>query len=300
MAKKAKKTKPGLTAMLLISAGGLIIIGISVSLFAHSGANKFKEPARKALVRTAASSPGSMLSAGSGPADSVDTGDWETYSEGGAGFKFRYPPEVELGAPEPGSDAVALSVASRPVKELRPDISLFGYDKEEAREDRAALKEGEPGEEFPEMYAPSLAVKEIAGGDKNAKSFLVFSHDALCDVVFERNLMFYNNNNQIVITLAGPQKKIMGSSRHLFTADNKNCQPGQKVWSDGGQDKFYALLTQGLAPVDTQEWYDLFDEIVATVSLDARGEGPEGEEEGQNGSEEDRSEVRLNFSDISN
>ncbi|MBU0731476.1 hypothetical protein KKC88_01180 [Patescibacteria group bacterium] len=305
---KTKGKKLNSMRTLLIVAGLVIIFGLVVSFIANSSANKFKEPAQKVVPNPSAStqaSPGTNATTDS----EVNTEDWETYSEGKAEFSFLYPADIELGSPDPESNKVTLSVASRPIDDLKSETSLFGYDKKTARDDRDALNDGEPGEDFPEMHENSFMVKEIAGGDKAAKSFMVLSKDALCDVTFERNLIFYNNKNQIIITLTGPKINFMDKVRQLFENDPVNCEPTDKVWLTTGQDQFYNFVEQGIAPIEIQKWYNTFDDIANTIELEAVVEEAETIKEKEdeqlddkkNSKKQEPDEIqKINFKAISN
>ncbi|MBE3095059.1 MAG: hypothetical protein IMZ52_08515, partial [Actinobacteria bacterium] len=77
----------------------------------------------------------------------------------------------------------------------------LGYDKETALKDESELAGGSFGEEIDFPFEASKKVLQI--GDNFVKDFLVFNRFGVCDVTFERELIFYKNGYQFIVNFKG-------------------------------------------------------------------------------------------------
>jgi len=79
-------------------------------------------------------------------------------------------------------------------------------------------------------------------------------------------LYFFNDDNQILISLSGPEDMIVETMPDYFTTDPANCGE-QKIWDFEKQAQFYNDLAAGSGSVVAQEWFDTFDKIVKTIEI---------------------------------
>jgi len=142
--------------------------------------------------------------------------------------------------------------------------NLKGSEKEAAISERDALEAGDFGPDTGFSFEPSRKVIKI--GDTFVKEFLVFTEYDICDVAFDWNTHFYNNDYQILITLSADKEKIIESMDQYFIYDETNCA-GQKVWDFNKQDEFYDKLTTGQLSGPASEWFDAFDSIMYLLQI---------------------------------
>jgi len=188
--------------------------------------------------------------------DEIDS--WQLHIDDKAGFSVKYPQNaVFQGGLE---DDLSFNITVTHID----DLEYPGFGKEEALNNIEELNKGEYGEEFD--WPLKLSKKVIRVGNKNMQGFMVLGRFEVCDVVFERRLIFYNNNYQIEITLRGDKDKIVESMSQYFKIDNLNCQD-DKIWDFDKQNEFYQNLSDGKGSVVAQEWFDSFDEMVKTIEF---------------------------------
>ncbi|MCX6383127.1 MAG: DUF3298 domain-containing protein [Actinobacteria bacterium] len=187
-----------------------------------------------------------------------------------AGFSMDYPSDIVTFSTNPyvnasGND-ILLSVQINKIDELGEQT--LGYDKATALKDQGELKNGQFGEDIDFPFEASKKVLKIK--DIYAKGFVVFRRLEVCDVVFERKLIFYNNGYQVVITLETGKDKIIQSMPDFFGIDKENCGD-LLTWKrqDGksSQDEFYKALVSKSASGMAQDWYDTFDLIAGTIKI---------------------------------
>ena len=136
---------------------------------------------------------------------------------------------------------------------------LKGSIKENALNEREALKNGEFGPNTDLSFEPSKKVVKI--GDVFVKDYLVLGRYGICDVAFDRKAVFYNNDYQVQITLSADKEKMQESMSEYFVYDELNCLE-EKIWDFDRQDEFYNSLNTGQASGPVMEWYETFDDIM--------------------------------------
>ena len=190
-----------------------------------------------------------------------------------AGFSMDYPSDIVTFSTNSyvnanGND-ILLSVQINKIDELGEQT--LGYDKATALKDQDELKNGQFGEDIDFPFEVSKKVLKIQ--DIFAKDFVVFGRLEVCDVVFERKLIFYNNGYQVVITLETGKDKIIQSMPDFFGIDKENCGDSPTWKRQNGkssQDEFYNALVSGSASKMAQDWYDTFDLITGTIKMDTK------------------------------
>jgi len=187
----------------------------------------------------------------------INTSSWKTFTNPEAKFTLKYPSNIVLGD--------NLSITSTKIDQLEDELPLQ-YGKQIALIDRQALNQGKYGENID--FALEQSKKVIKIDNKYAKSFMVLARYEVCDVVFERKLIFYNNNYQVIISLVGDRGKIISSMPEYFTIDKVNCGE-MKIWDFDNQaiDNFYQALIEHKGSEIVQNWYDTFDDIVKTIEI---------------------------------
>ena len=185
--------------------------------------------------------------------------DWKEYTDSEAGFTLKHSTDVTIGDLDPKANKLILNISSQKVDSL----TLPGdYDKEKAEKDGQELDQGKFGEDI--GWALDRSKKVVKIGDKYTKSFVTLGRLEVCDVTFERGLIFYNGDYQVRITLSGPKDDIIASMPGYFKTDTDNCGE-EKVW--GEPDKFHEALMSGAGSTVAQDWYYAFDKIVKTIEV---------------------------------
>ena len=185
---------------------------------------------------------------------------WNYYEDVNACFSIKYPHNVSFG--EAGDSLFHLSIKSQAVDLLE---GTMGLNKETALKNIESLKQGKYGKSVDWPLEESKKVRKI--GENNAQEFMVLSRFEICNVVFERKLYFFNRNHQIVITLTGPKDEIVNSVPEYFELNPENCGE-EKIWNFESQKLFFQKLESNAGSEVAQNWFNLFDEIVATIILE--------------------------------
>jgi len=144
--------------------------------------------------------------------------------------------------------------------------NLIGPDREEAINEKEALEAGEAGSYPDYSFEPSRKLTGLS--DTYVKDFLILSGygDTPCDITFDRELRFYNNNYLVEILLSANKNSIIENMEEYFTDNRTDC-PGQKVWDSLKQVEFYEKLIAGEAPAPAQEWYDASEDIAYLLQI---------------------------------
>jgi hypothetical protein len=93
---------------------------------------------------------------------------------------------------------------------------------------------------------------------------MVLSRFEVCDVTFERELNFFNNDYQVINQLSLALRKLIAESEpDYLKADETNCPGSGAVWDfqNDAQKKFYEALVAGKGSEAAEKWYKAFDEI---------------------------------------
>jgi len=185
---------------------------------------------------------------------------WKYYEDAVVGFSIKYPHNVSFGEEE--GDLFHLSIESQVIDLLE---GTMGFDRETALKNIESLEQGEYGESVDWPLEESKRVRKI--GDSSAQEFMVLSRFEVCDVTFERKLYFFHSGHQIVVTLLGPEDEIIDSASEYFTMNQENCG-NEKIWNMEKQGQFFRDLKNGIGSEVAQNWFNLFDQIVATIILE--------------------------------
>ncbi|MBU1123097.1 hypothetical protein KJ652_00735 [Patescibacteria group bacterium] len=184
---------------------------------------------------------------------------WMFFEDPLAGFSIKYPHNVNFGSKN--ENELRLRIESAAIDGLE---GTMGYNEETAVKNRASLLEGDYGEEVDFPLEVSKKVTEIDG--VNAQEFMVLGRFEVCDVTFERKAYFFNEDHQIVITLAAADDAIIEEHPEFFETNPENCGD-MKVWNFDRQETFYKTLENSQGKENTQEWFDTFEKIMGTVEF---------------------------------
>ncbi len=194
--------------------------------------------------------------------------DWSFYEDKRAGFSLRYPKEIKMikeGELLDDFEEIALSVMSRKIDSL--DYPS-GYNKKTALNDRGELAKGNYGKGPDWPIESSKEVRDL--GEINGQEFIVLGRFEECDVIFERKLIFYHNDYQIVVTLQGNKENIISENPQYFYSKEESCGD-LKIWTQtkvDPRDEFYEELKSDELDGSAQEWFVLFDEIMSTLEIE--------------------------------
>jgi len=119
-----------------------------------------------------------------------------------------------------------------------------------------------PSSDFPVIGSEEAI--EIDG--LQADIWMTFGRFEVCDVVFERNLRFVKNGQQIDVVLRGDKDVLRKENSDYFELNNENCGD-ELIWIFDKQEDIFAQLETGEGRAEAQKWFDNFDEIVSTIKL---------------------------------
>jgi hypothetical protein len=185
---------------------------------------------------------------------------WSYYENLMAGFTIKYPHSVFFD--DKNADALyKLSISAEKIKTLE---GTMGFNKETALKNQKSLNNGEYGTEVD--WPLEVSKKVVNLGDITAQEFMVLGRFEVCSVSFIRTLYFFNDDNQVVISLSGPEDMIVKTMPEYFTTDPANCGE-QKIWDFEKQAQFYNDLADNKGSVIAQEWFDSFSKIIKTINF---------------------------------
>ena len=198
--------------------------------------------------------------AGKSTVDIKTTNDWQLYEDKTAGFSLKYPKDIILNQNK--YDLLSLNIKSEEIDNLD---YLMNYNKETAEGDRQELIKGDYGKGPDWPLSVSKKVRSL--GSVNGQEFMVFSRFEVCDVTFERKLIFYNNGYQTIITLYNNKDNIISNNPQYFKTDQANCG-SMKIWDVEKKEQFYQDLVAESLSEDAQTWFNLFDDIINTINIE--------------------------------
>jgi len=200
-----------------------------------------------------------------------ETDSWPAHKDEDANFHLRYSFEVSTDDSFP-----RLTIDSQKINTLK---GTMGFNRETATKNQASLNNGEYGQDVDWPLEGSKKVRAVDGPsttdpkesgngvNKNAQEFMVLGRFEICDVTFERKLYFFNNGHQVIITLIGDKEKIIAEMPEYFTTNQENCMD-EIIWDIEKQEQFYTDLASNKGSNSAQDWFDTFDRIVETITID--------------------------------
>ncbi|MEA2112981.1 MAG: hypothetical protein U9P50_03380 [Patescibacteria group bacterium] len=184
---------------------------------------------------------------------------WKIYEDKDIGFTIKYPHDVALGG-EDGNLALDIEVIKI------DDLDYPGFDKADVLKDIQVLEGGELTENSGVYWGLPLSEKVVNLGRLNGQELMVLSRFEVCNVTFERKLLFYDGDYRVVITLEETKSNIVDNLPQYFKLDEENCGD-EIIWNFDKQDQFYKDLAAGKSFFTAQEWFDTFDKIIGTIEL---------------------------------
>jgi len=186
-----------------------------------------------------------------------------TYKNDTVGFSLEYPENIYLindNNKFPG-DKIALEIR---VDRIRDMDYPMGHDQKTAQNNQQSLKNGIYGQNVDWPLEASKTIRNL--GSVNAQEFILLGRFEVCDVVFERKIIFYRNAYQVEIILHGATNDIVAENQKYFKLDLANCGNKNKMaWKD--QNIFYWDIKQGKITGSAQDWFSSFDKIVKSIKI---------------------------------
>jgi|GEM_PF-6777009 len=183
----------------------------------------------------------------------VDTRDWATFSNPETGFSLKYPKSVALNAETKSAQGLVLTVTAEKFSEIPADLPLT-LGKQDAVAEKDLLAKGK-----------ILNIAKI--GALNGQITQNLSQFEVCSTMFVRQLRFYPGETRVTVALTAPKSMIMAAMPEFFQVDQANCG-SELVWNRTKIDGFMSTLADGQGKGMAQDWYNTFDQIVASVQLD--------------------------------
>ncbi|MBU0732264.1 hypothetical protein KKC88_05280 [Patescibacteria group bacterium] len=198
---------------------------------------------------------------------------WKMYEDSTTGVSFEYPDTAVMGVPADHPNDLTLNVGITKVADLPAEAPL-GLDKATAEKDAASLKTGKFGESSD--FDVTESQKVIAVGDQYGKEYMVLGRFEVCDVTFERTVIFYvgtgtnyDDYYQVMITMGGPVDAIKKAMPDYFAIDEANCG-NEEIWdpnTTNGEDNFYKKVAAGDGSGEAQTWYDDFTKLTESIVI---------------------------------
>lgn len=189
-----------------------------------------------------------------------DTDMWKIYEDKNAGFSIKYPGDVNFNY-ENNSGTYSLSVSADKVDGLE---GTMGFNQETAEKNIVSLQDKEYGQS---VDWPLEVSKEVVNlGPVSAQKFMVLSRFEICDVTFIRELYFFHDGYQIIVSLSVPKEQIVDTMPEYFTTNQENCQD-EKIWNFDKQTDFYNALKNNTGSEIANNWFSLFDKIAGTIEF---------------------------------
>lgn len=187
----------------------------------------------------------------------LDSTRWETYSDDDAYFSVKYPhwllPDSFQSVKYPEIPDIDHGLALTLINLEKLDEA----DRKIILADQKILNQGQLGTTIDWSLEASRDVMKI--NDKYIKTFTILEQPDTQEVIFERMIIFYHSNHQVIISFKGDQLSIM--------ADMPDSIVNQKWITQSKQETFYDNLIADQAPNQAQEWYDLFEQIISTLEF---------------------------------
>lgn len=187
------------------------------------------------------------------------------YNNSEVGFSFKHPSNMKEVDNIYNNEDLAYKVSILKVEDIQEDAPACG-DKQTALDNIEYLKNGNPEKVCLGWHPLIESIKLVNLGEVNAQDSVTLRSWDICDLSFERELLFYYNGYQVDISIVGPFSKIINSMSDYF-GDNVCGEAHAWIDDDDIESKFYnELLNRTASPV-AQEWYDSFDDIVETIKF---------------------------------
>lgn len=197
--------------------------------------------------------------------------DWSVYENEAAAISLKYPSEIPLNNYDAGgfsNSKLLLYITVRDMDTMT-QAPMQPMDSQMARQDALDIKAGIVNT-YDQSINGSEKIITLGHTGIKAKSFIVFSQFEVCNVQFTRRLVFYNNNQQITITMHTDTQALINENKDYFVKDELNCS-GWYVWGSeelNNKNRFYNDISNGTIQNEyAREWYDTFDAIVSTISI---------------------------------
>jgi hypothetical protein len=171
-----------------------------------------------------------------------------------AGFELMYPKNIELGKE-------LIIVVNR--LDSYPSIDApLGFDQINLSNHQKALMDGnlDTGSIDWGRYQKLVKLPGNTYGEEN----YIFGRFEVCNIVFEKRLIFFKNNYFVSITLKADPGLITQSVPEYFT---EYSAEGCLGWKEGGMDDFNNyLLNDNTKPEVISKWLDDFNTIINSIS----------------------------------
>jgi len=187
-----------------------------------------------------------------------DQSSWETYENKVANFSFKYPRELEVNPVDPKQiKGKFISVTVEKMSEIGDQPS--GFDQESAYKDKAALEKDDASTRVGwSMGATKLKLADVIGKEQVQLAAFDVSVGQL-----SRMAIIYKDGYRVLISLIySDVPTLIKNNPQYFSSDPVSGD----TWKEGQIDTFYTDLKVGQTDSITQDWYETFDQIIATFN----------------------------------
>lgn len=190
---------------------------------------------------------------------------WKYQSISGADASVGIP--LDLISLDGTDDKPTLQVSSTDINTL-PEEAPMGMSKDNVIKDQAETVRGEFGDSFDFEVTGSTGMTAIQ--NTIGKEFSVLGRFEVCDITFDRTLIFYRNFHQVKITVQGNKSQIISENPAFFESNSENCGD-QPAWnfakSDQIQSEFWQAAASDQLKGAVQDWLTAFNEVKANLQI---------------------------------
>jgi len=178
------------------------------------------------------------------------------------GVEIGYPNSIGYGV-DSTSD-VTLEVIVNKISDL-PEEAPMGMGRDFVLQDKKSLSDGQYGDSFGFALPESERVFTLKNGNY-AKEYAVLSMFEICDVRFQKKIVFYKDDYQVVLNLSANAPKVKEENPEYFTQNEDNCGI-DNIWNfeDKSQSKFWQDLSKGNIDGLAKDWNSYFEIIKVNI-----------------------------------
>ncbi|MFA6307307.1 MAG: hypothetical protein WCS88_03715 [Patescibacteria group bacterium] len=196
----------------------------------------------------------------------IDTNDWQTYINEEVGFSFNYPSKMKyIKDYTYSTEELSYQVDVKKIADMSEEIAAC-LDKNTTLKNIEYLKNEQVKSVCYDWHPLEESIKLVDLGNVNARDSIRLRSWEICDLSFNRELLFYYNGYLVNIIIRGPFQDIVDSMDQYF---GNVCGEGLDTWidQDNIESKFYNELINNTASPVAQEWFDSLEQIILTFKF---------------------------------
>lgn len=188
--------------------------------------------------------------------------DWLEYINDDVGFSLNYPPEIGFTTNiQTAEERRAIYDSYSIVLDICVDPRFQDEEPDSAFLEKYNSCQWEIRDDWGWSIAESRRFVNI--DDIKAKSITILGKFDICSVMFIRTFAFDKNNFHVEITVNADPEQVKSTIDNYLTTDSANCGQ-EKVLNSSS---IYHDWAEKNVPGLSQEWFNVYDQIIQTVSI---------------------------------